>query len=414
MTHSWTPSSASAFARERQIVGALRHPQIAQLLDAGVSAEGQPYLALEFVDGTTLAAHCDARRLSVRQRVELMVQVLSAVQYAHANLVLHRDLKPSNILVTSEHEIRLLDFGIAKLLSDGVARETELTALAGRALTPEFASPEQLLGQPLTTASDVYSLGVVLYLLFCGERPYRLSRESRAALEEAILHVDPARPSARELTEAAAELRASTRRKLNRVLRGDLDTIVLKALHKDARARYQTAEAFRQDLERYLLGAPVSARPNGSLYRAGKFLRRHWGRVAVALAVLLALLTAAIMSVVQARAAREHQAAAEREARRAQVVLQFLLGLFTKNTDQQANPPLARELTARELLEIGARDASSQLDSDPELKAEVLHQLADIYAQLKLGEQAGSCDGPRSTRRSRRLARVTRESPLRS
>ncbi|MEY2930254.1 MAG: hypothetical protein RL033_1003, partial [Pseudomonadota bacterium] len=377
------------FARERQIVGALRHPQIAQLLDAGVASDGQPYLALEYVDGKDIAEHCDAQRLSIRRRVELMVQVLSAVQYAHANLVLHRDLKPSNILVTSGQEVRLLDFGIAKLLSDGVARETELTALAGRALTPEFASPEQLLGRPLTTASDVYSLGVVLYLLLCGERPYRLSRESRAALEEAILRADPARPSTRALTEASAQQRASTTKKLERVLRGDLDTIVLKALHKDPRARYETAEAFRQDLERYLSGAPVSARPAGNLYRAGKFLRRHWARVGVVLTVLLALVTAAVVSVVQARAAREHQLTAEREAQRSKIVLQFLLDLFAKNTDQQENPALARQLTARELLDVGAREATQQLDTDQELKAEVLEQLADLYMQLHLGQQAG-------------------------
>lgn len=377
------------FARERQIVGGLRHPQIAQLLDAGVSADGQPYLALEYVQGRSIAEHCDAGRLSIRQRVELMVQVLAAVQYAHANLVLHRDLKPSNILVTSTHEVRLLDFGIAKLLSDGVARETELTALAGRALTPAFASPEQLSGHPLTTASDVYSLGVVLYLLLCGERPYRLTHESRAALEEAILHVEPVRPGSRALTEATAQLRSASPGQLARQLRGDLDTIVLKALQKEPRARYATAEAFRQDLEAYLSGAPVAARPEGSLYRAGKLLRRHWGRAAAALAVLLALVIAAIVSVVQARAAREHQAAAEREARRARVVVEFLLDLFARNTDQQQSPAQARQLTARELLELGAQEATRQLDTDPELKAEVLEQLADMYMQLKLGKQAG-------------------------
>lgn len=376
------------FARERQIVGALRHPRIAQLLDAGVSADGQPYLALEYVDGRDIARHCDAQRLPLRQRVQLMVQVLEAVQYAHANLVLHRDLKPSNILVTGEQEIRLLDFGIAKLLSDGLARETELTALAGRALTPEFASPEQLSGRPLTTASDVYSLGVVLYLLSCGERPYRLARESRAALEEAILRVDAARPSS-ALTEASAALRSTTRKKLERELRGDLDTIVLHALHKDPRARYQTVEAFRQDLVSYLSGAPVSARPDGSLYRAGKLLRRHWARVALGLGMLLALLVAAVVSIVQARAAREHQAAAEREARRARVAVEFLLDLFARNSDQQDDPAQARQLTARQLLELGAQEATQRLDTEPELKAELLDQLADMYMQLKLGQQAG-------------------------
>jgi len=377
------------FARERQIVGALRHPQIAQLLDAGVSADGQPYLALELVEGTTITAHADAHRLPVRRRIELMVQVLSAVEYAHNSLVIHRDLKPSNILVTPSHEIRLLDFGIAKLMSDGIARETELTAAVGRALTPDFASPEQLSGQPLTTASDVYSLGVLLYLLLSGERPYRLARQSAAALEDAILNVEPLRPSARAPTLETSELRSTTPHRLTRALRGDLDTIVLKALQKDHRERYASAEAFRQDLERYLQGAPVLARPDSRAYRTGKFLRRHWLRVSAAALVVLALVGAAAVSLAQARAAKQHQLDAEREARRSQAVLEFLLDLFSKNSDQQATPVRARELTARQLLELGAREAPRRLASDPEVQAEILNQLADIYAQLKLGEQAG-------------------------
>jgi eukaryotic-like serine/threonine-protein kinase len=377
------------FARERQIVGALRHPHIAQLLDAGVSADGQPYLALELVEGTSITAHADAHRLPLRRRIELMLQVLSAVEYAHNSLVIHRDLKPSNILVTPAHEIRLLDFGIAKLMSDGIARETELTAAVGRALTPEFASPEQLLGQPLTTASDVYSLGVLLYALLSGEQPYRLAHRAPGALEDAILNVEPLRPSARAPTPEASELRGATPQKLTRALRGDLDTIVLKAIRKDHRARYPSAEAFRQDLERYLAGEPVLARPDSRAYRTGKFLRRHWLRVGVGALVSMALIGAAAVSVEQARAAKHHQLIAEREARRSQAVLEFLLDLFAKNSDQQSAPAVARELTARQLLEIGAREAPRRLESDPEVQAEILNQLADIYAQLKLGEQAG-------------------------
>jgi serine/threonine protein kinase len=377
------------FARERQIVGALRHPQIAELLDAGFSDDGQPYLALEYVAGMSITAHCDALRLPLSRRIELMVQVLSAVQYAHGNLVIHRDLKPSNILITAAHEVKLLDFGIAKLMSDGVARETDLTAVVGRALTPEFASPEQLSGQPLTIASDIYSLGVVLYLLMCGERPYRLVRQTRSALEEAITSVDPVRPSSRTPADTVARLRSTTPKKLQRALQGDLDTIVLWALRKDPRGRYHTADAFRQDLERFLAGAPILARSDSSLYRAGKFLRRHWGRVSAALLVLIALVAAAVVSTGQARAARAHQRVAEREAQRSKVVLQFLLDLFAKNTDQQPAPVQARDMTARELLEVGARQVTQRLGEDPELQAEVLNELADIYAQLKLGEQAG-------------------------
>jgi serine/threonine protein kinase len=377
------------FARERQIVGALRHPHIAELLDAGFSDDGQPYLALEYVDGMNIVAHCDALRLPVTRRIELMVQVLVGVQYAHGNLVIHRDLKPSNILITGAHDVKLLDFGIAKLMSDGVARETDLTAVVGRALTPEFASPEQLSGQPLTIASDIYSLGVVLYLLLCGERPYRLLRQTRGALEEAIANAEPVRPSSRTPADPVAQLRSTTPKRLERALQGDLDTIVLKALRKDPRDRYHTADAFRQDLERFLAGAPILARSDSRAYRAGKFLRRHWGRVSAALLVLIALIVAAVVSIEQARAARAHQLVAEREAKRSKAVLEFLLDLFSKNTDQQSAPVQARELTARELLEIGARQVTRRLEADPDLQAEVLNELADIYAQLKLGEQAG-------------------------
>ena len=202
------------FAREREILASLNHPNIARLLDAGFAEDGQSYLALDYVAGTPLTTYCDERRLSVRERLELFRQVLSAVQYAHAHLVIHRDLKPANILVTAEGQVQLLDFGIAKLLSEGEAKETELTQLGGRALTPDYAAPEQIAGAPITTAADVYALGVMLYELLTGERPYKLKRDSRGALEEAILEADPVAPSRSALSEAAAAARATTAKKL--------------------------------------------------------------------------------------------------------------------------------------------------------------------------------------------------------
>lgn len=254
---------AERFARERSILGALNHPHIARLLDAGVSEQGQPYLAIEYVDGTPLMAYCDAQRLSLRARVELMVQVLLPVQYAHQNLVVHCDLKPANILVTPDGQVRLLDFGIAKRMVDGHASETEPTHQGGHALTPDYASPEQIAGGAVGTASDVYSLGVVLYGLLCGQRPYRLRRDSRAALEEAILSAAPRRPSQQALSEEAVQARGcANARRLAQVLAGDLDTIVLKALKKDPAGRYTTADALMQDLLRYLDGRPVLARPD--------------------------------------------------------------------------------------------------------------------------------------------------------
>src|SRR5450631_342414 len=228
----FSPAMTERLTREREILAGLNHPNIARLIDAGFADDAQPYLALEYVDGVSLSEYCDGRRLSLRERLALFRQVLSAVQFAHAHLVIHRDLKPSNIMVTADGQVHLLDFGIAKLLTAAEAVETELTRLGGRALTPDYASPEQIAGSPITTAADVYSLGVMLYELLTGVRPYRLTRDSRAALEEAVLLVDPAMPSRRTITQEAAQARDTTAKKLARSLKGDLDTIIDKALKK--------------------------------------------------------------------------------------------------------------------------------------------------------------------------------------
>ncbi|HEY0797789.1 MAG TPA: serine/threonine-protein kinase, partial [Candidatus Baltobacteraceae bacterium] len=273
------------FIREREILASLNHPNIARLFDAGFADDGQPYFALEYVDGAPFTTHCDDRRLSLRARLELFRQVLSAVQYAHAHLVIHRDLKPSNILVTGDGQVRLLDFGIAKLLIEGEAKETELTRVSGRALTPEYAAPEQIAGAPITTATDVYALGVMLYDLLTGQRPYRLKRDSRGALEEAILQAEPLPPSRVAYTEPAAQARATTSKKLARTIKGDLDTITCKALKKLPNERYATADAFGEDLARFLRGDAVIAQRDTVAYRALKFTRRHW--VALATASLL-------------------------------------------------------------------------------------------------------------------------------
>jgi WD40 repeat protein len=270
---------ASRFERERDILAALVHPNIARLYDAGVSRDGLPYLAMEYVAGREVIEYCDEHHLSIRARLELFRQVLSAVQYAHANLVIHRDIKPSNILVTEAGQIQLLDFGIAKILSEGEAKETQLTQLGGRVLTPEYAAPEQIAGAPITTATDVYALGVVLYELLTGERPYRLKRDSLGALEEAILQTEPIPPSRVVLNETSAQARAATSRKLSKELTGDLDAITLKALKKSPSARYGTASEFGEDIARYLRGDVVLAQPDSAGYRALKFIRRH--RVAI-------------------------------------------------------------------------------------------------------------------------------------
>ena len=364
--------------RERDILGALEHPNIARLYDAGVSAAGQAFLALEYVEGEPITAYCDGHRLDLRQRIALLMQVLSAVQYAHQALVVHRDLKPSNILVTPQGETRLLDFGIAKLLIDGQTRETELTQIGGRPMTPDYASPEQIAGRAVGTPSDVYSLGVLLYELLCGARPYVLRRDSRGALEDAILEHEPGPPSRRTITADAAARRASTPQRLARSLAGDLDTIALKALKKDSAARYPTADAFRQDLQRHLDGQPVLARPDSRLYRAGKFVRRHTLALGTAAALALAVVGGAAATAWQANEARA-------QAQRAQAVQDFLTGMFNEAEPARAG---GRELSARELLDRGQRDLQTKLAGQPRLNAELDGVLAQLYVKLNDEQKA--------------------------
>jgi WD40 repeat protein/serine/threonine protein kinase len=289
MLFSLRKDLTSRFERERDILAALVHPNIARLYDAGVSRDGLPFLAMEYVVGEPFTTYCDEHRLSIRARLELFQQVLNAVRYAHANLVIHRDIKPSNILVTEVGQAHLLDFGIAKILSEGEAKETQLTRLAGRALTPDYAAPEQITGAPITTAADVYALGVVLYELLTGERPYRLKRESLGALEEAILQTEPVPPSRVAPNETSAEARATTTRKLPKTLAGGLDAITMKALKKSPGQRYGTASEFAEDIARFLRGDVVLAQPDSAVYRAVRFVRRHWVGAGAVTALVLTL-----------------------------------------------------------------------------------------------------------------------------
>jgi eukaryotic-like serine/threonine-protein kinase len=296
------------FKREGSILGRLTHPHIAELLDAGISADGQPYLILEYVDGTTIDQYCDQHTLDVEARVRLFLDVLAAVAHAHANLIVHRDIKPSNVLVTAGGEVKLLDFGIAKLLEgEGqTGAATLLTREGGSPLTPQYAAPEQLTNQPITTATDVYALGVLLYVLLSGRHPAGSDLHSPAELVKALLELEPPRPSdaiPADDSEHIAEQRGATLDKLRRQLRGDLDTIIAKALKKAPAERYSSVTALADDLQRYLKQEPISARPDTIRYRARKFVRRNRVVVALATVALVAILVGSGVAIYQARIA---------------------------------------------------------------------------------------------------------------
>jgi serine/threonine-protein kinase len=318
------------FTREGSILGRLAHPHIAELVDAGVSAAGQPYLVLEYVEGDHIDRYCDQRKLDVEVRVRLFLDVLVAVAQAHANLIVHRDLKPSNVLVRNDGQVKLLDFGIAKLLEgegqDGAA--TVLTVEGGRAMTPEYAAPEQLRGEPVTTATDVYALGVLLYVLLTGQHPAGTGPHTPADLVKAIVDTEPTRPSDTvsptranvETTTTNATRRATTPEKLRRLLLGDLDTIVAKALKKNPQERYISVTALADDLGRYLRHEPISARHDTFAYRAAKFVRRNRTAVLLATLALVATLAGVAGTLVQARRARQQRDFAFAQLARAEAV----------------------------------------------------------------------------------------------
>ena len=384
-----TQAIAERFESERQILAALNHPNIARLYEAGVSVDGHPYLALEYVEGQSLPDYCNRNALSVRRRLDLFLQVLKAVQYAHASLVIHRDLKPSNIIATSTADVKLLDFGIAKLLDRETRHTTEtpLTQLHGKLMTLDYASPEQVLGESLGTASDVYSLGVVLYELLTGVGPYRVKRGSRAELEEAILSSEPVRPSQAIGAEFIANLPIPVAR-WRRLLRGDLDTIVLKALAKDRSVRYPTAEALAQDCERYLQHLPVLARPQSRRYQVRKFVERHRLAFGAATAVGVALILGLGTALWQARVALTQSQVAQDEARKQRAVQSFLTALFDKNTRQQTDASHARAMSVRDLLLDASERVQGEFGDTPTVKLDLLNTVASLLRDIDEYERA--------------------------
>ena len=364
------PNLRLRFSREREILARLAHPNIARLLDAGIGSEGQPYLALEYVDGIPITEYCQSHGLSVETRIKLFLQVCDAVSHAHANLIVHRDLKPSNILVTPNGEVRLLDFGIAKLLDDAepapLHPRTEV-----RSFTLHYAAPEQVRGELVTTMTDVYSLGVVLYELLAGTKPYRLRRQTDAEWEQAILAVEPLKPSiaSQRGTDGSRDHSPEARRHA-RSLCGDIDNIVLKALAKQPEQRYASAEAVSLDLQRHLHGRPVHARPHSWGYQLNKYVGRHRWAIASSVVVASLLMAALALSVWQGRQAM-------RETARAQAMQDFVIGLFDNaGVAQQGNI-----FDARKLLLAGERRGERELAGQPLAHAELL----GVIARLRLG-----------------------------
>ena len=367
------------FRHERQILATLEHPHIARLLDGGI-ADGVPYIVMEYVDGLPLDEFCERHRLPVAERLVLFGDVCAAVQYAHQSLVVHRDLKPSNILVTADRQVKLLDFGIAKLLADEGHHVADAETRTGlRLMTPEYAAPEQVRGGRVTTATDVYALGVVLYELLAGRRPYDLRGRTPSEIERVICETEPVRPS----TAAGAATGGDTQ-SLRRRLRGDLDTIVLKALRKEPGRRYPSAAALLEDLRRYRDGLPVLARPDSFTYRARKFAGRHRVGVAVtALALAGALAAAGRERALRAQAESE-RAKAEAESAKARAVQEFLVGVFGASDPYTGSAEASRELTAQRLLDRGRARVDSALGSEPEVQAEMRTVLGRVYANLGL------------------------------
>ncbi len=397
---------AERFRREGMILGQLAHSCIAELIDAGVTAKGEPYLVLENVAGEHIDEYCDKRCLPIEARIRLFLDVLSAVAHAHANLIVHRDLKPSNVLVRTDSQVKLLDFGIAKLLAaDGDASAMQLTQEVGSALTLQFAAPEQVTGGAITTATDVYSLGVLLYLLLTGRHAAGDGQCSAAELVKAITETEPARASD-ALTSGdngIAANRGSTPEKLGRELRGDLDTILSKALKKNPAERYGSVVALAEDLQHYLRDEPISARPDSFSYRSAKFVRRNRMAVALTAIALSAVVAGSITTVIQSRNARRQRDFAIRQLARAEKINdlnRFLL------TDAQAGKPL----TVEELMQRAEGSVRREnYTQDPANHVLMLVSLAAQYCQRDRCDKALPLD-----EEAYRLSRTLRDPSARA
>ncbi len=387
------PDAHARFVLERRILARLTHPNIAHFIDGGIDTKGEPWFAMEYVTGEPLMQWCDARRLSVEERLRLLLDVCGAVELAHSNLVIHRDIKPSNVLVDAVGHVKLLDFGIAKLIGESEAVPAT-TATNTRLLTPEYATPEQVRGDPVTTATDMHALALLMYEMLCGQRAFGSRSSSPFDVQREVLEIDPP-PMSAAFARAASISTADARRvaecrrldvtTLTKKLRGDLQHIVSKGLRKEPEQRYRTVAAFADDIRRYLANEPVDAAGGALGYRARKFLNRHRVGVAVAALVLIVVIGGIAGTLWQAHRANLEADRAEAQSRAATATRDFLVAVFRSASPDQS---LGHSLTPREMIDVGARRASVELVSQPDVQVEFFNALGDIY--IELGDKAAA------------------------
>lgn len=391
------------FRAERQILATLTHSNIARLLDGGATEDGLPYFVMEYIEGQPIDEYCDSHKLTTRKRLELFRKVCAAVQHAHRHTIVHRDLKPSNILVDADGEPKLLDFGIAKLLNPDLSPiSMPMIASMMQFMTPQYASPEQVRGEPITTASDVYSLGVLLYELLTGHRPYQLKSRIPQEIERIICESEPLKPSTiithvEEITaadgtledritpESVSQTRDGKPDTLRRRLMGDIDNIVLMALRKEPQRRYESVRQFSEDIRLHLVGLPVIAREDTTWYRASRFVKRHKVGVIATTLLMISLLGGIIGTAWQAKAAAEERDIARLEAQKAEQVSQFLIDLFEVSDPNEAK---GDTITAREILERGAKKIETELKDQPAVRATMANVIGKVYQSLGLYDRA--------------------------
>ncbi len=397
--------SLHRFLNERQALAELDHPNIARLLDGGTTSDGRPYFVMEFVEGERIDRYCNRRQLPIPERLRLFRDVCSAVQYAHQNLIVHRDLKPSNILVTATGAVKLLDFGIAKLLKrPDDPEDPDITQTAGGPMTPENASPEQVRGEAITTATDVYALGVLLYLLLTGRHPFARHMASIFALRYAIMTETPEDPSHAVKLVTPDFVKGETPDKLSRRLRGDLDTIVQTALRKEPHRRYASVERFSEDIARHLAALPVSARKDTFRYRAGKFVRRHTAGVGAAAVIAAALIASSAVAIRSAGIAERERASADRRFNEVRQLAHFVL--FNLDDAIRAGPTSARRTVVAEGLKYLSR-LEKDSGGDPSLSRELAAaylKIGDLQGNLYLANIGNQAAARRSYESAQRIA----------